>query len=124
MTTTFKDRLKILMNGDKPYSWTLKVGIEKGLFQYYWQKGKIPSHKNLMKIQRYTNCSIDWLLTGKNVDMDKITAVPPLEPNTPHFAKRNRRFADTVKKLKKVYADTRDKELEALEYFVDAISEG
>jgi len=40
MKQTFRDRLRLLMKEDKPYTWARKVGIEKGLFQYYWQKGK------------------------------------------------------------------------------------
>ena len=54
MRQTFKDRLKLLMKDEKPYTWARKVGIEKGLFQYYWQKGKIPTYFNLLKIQDYT----------------------------------------------------------------------
>jgi len=67
---TFNDRLKILMEIDqekRPYVWAKKVGIEMGLFQYYWQKGNIPTANNLIKIQKYSGCSIDWLLTGISV---------------------------------------------------------
>ena len=52
------------MDGDRPYAWTRKVGIDKGLFQYYWQKGGIPTYDNLVKIKKYTGCSLDWLITG------------------------------------------------------------
>lgn len=62
---TFKDRLKILMDGEPPYRWARKAGIYKGLFQYYWQKGNIPTADNLIKIQKYTGCSLDWLITGR-----------------------------------------------------------
>jgi hypothetical protein len=65
----FADRLKILMEiGDekRPCVWPKKVGIEMGLFQYYWQKGKA----NLIKIQNYAGCSIDWLLTGKTAQVE------------------------------------------------------
>ncbi|MBF0169678.1 MAG: hypothetical protein HQK87_01090 [Nitrospinae bacterium] len=62
---SFKERLKVLMGDDKPYAWCRKVQIEKGLFQYYWQKGKIPKYENLLKIRNYTGCSLDWLMTGE-----------------------------------------------------------
>lgn len=63
--SSFKDRLKILMGDERPYAWCRKVKIEKGLFQYYWQKGKIPKYENLLKIRNYTGCSLDWLMTGE-----------------------------------------------------------
>lgn len=63
--TSFKDRLQFLMGTNKPYAWCKKVGIEKGLFQYYWQMGKIPKYDNLLKIRNYTSCSLDWLMTGE-----------------------------------------------------------
>jgi len=61
---TFKSRLQFLVGEDKPYSWCQKIGIEKGLFQYYWQKGKIPKHENLIKISNFSGCSPHWLMTG------------------------------------------------------------
>ncbi|VAX19104.1 hypothetical protein MNBD_NITROSPINAE01-1417 [hydrothermal vent metagenome] len=64
-TVSFKDRLQFLMGTAKPYAWCKKVGIEKGLFQYYWQMGKIPKYDNLIKIRNYTGCSLDWLMTGE-----------------------------------------------------------
>ena len=73
---TFKDRLEILMKGEKPYTWARKAGIEKGLFQCYWQNGKIPTYENLLKIQRHTGCSLDWLLTGRVMDPELIENLP------------------------------------------------
>jgi len=61
----FRERLKFLIGEAKPYSWCKKVGIEKGLFQYYWQMGNIPKYDNLLKIRAFTGCSLDWLLTGE-----------------------------------------------------------
>ncbi|VAX25514.1 hypothetical protein MNBD_NITROSPINAE04-1449 [hydrothermal vent metagenome] len=61
---SFKNRLEFLIGENKPYAWCKKVGIEKGLFQYYWQKEKIPKYDNLIKIRNYTGCSLDWLMTG------------------------------------------------------------
>jgi len=62
---TFKERLQYLIGPTKPYAWCKHVGIEKGLFQYYWQKGKIPKYENLIKIRDFTNCSLDWLMSGE-----------------------------------------------------------
>ncbi len=62
---SFKERLRFLMGESKPYAWCKQVGIEKGLFQYYWQKEKIPKYENLIKIRNYTGCSLDWLLTNE-----------------------------------------------------------
>lgn len=62
---TFKERLKFLIGSMKPYAWCKQVGIEKGLFQYYWQKGKIPKYENLIKIRNAMGCSLDWLMTGE-----------------------------------------------------------
>lgn len=121
MAQTFKDRLKILMKTDRPYSWSKKVGIEKGLFQYYWQKGKIPTYENLLKIQRYAGCSLDWLLTGKSVAFEKIENLPMVGEKTPQYGARNLRLSETMSKVRDVYAKKSDKDVEALEYFVDTV---
>lgn len=125
--TTFKDRLKVLMKGEKPYAWTQKVGIEKGIFQYYWQKERIPSCKNLLKIQQYTGCSLDWLVTGKSVDMGRVSEQEMLPgtllggKNKALREKRSKHFLAMAAKLKTIYAKGDQKDLEALEYFVNAI---
>ncbi len=124
---TFKDRLEVLMNGEKPYSWTQKVGIEKGLFQYYWQKERIPSHRNLLKIQQYTGCSLDWLVTGKTVDVSRISTEemmlnkPFLEKRNFLWEKRSKHFLVMSEKLKKLYTEADQRDIDALEYFVNAI---
>ena len=125
--TTFKDRLKILMNGEKPYAWTQKVGIEKGLFQYYWQKDRIPSYKNLLKIQQYTGCSLDWLVTGRSVDMSSVSN-DEMMLETPYtgkrktlWQKRNKHFFAMTEKIKSLYCEADQRDIEALEYFVNAI---
>lgn len=63
--------MKILMNGEPPYRWAKKAGIYKGLFQYYWQNGKIPAVDTLIKIQKYSGCSLDWLITGQLPTLDR-----------------------------------------------------
>lgn len=121
MAQTFKDRLKILMKNDRPYSWSKKVGIEKGLFQYYWQKEKIPTYENLLKIQRYSGCSLDWMLTGRNVAFEKIENLPMVTEKNPQYGARNLRLSDTMSKIRDIYAKKSDKDIEALEYFLDAV---
>lgn len=121
MAQTFKDRLKILMKTDRPYSWSKKVGIEKGLFQYYWQKEKIPTYENLLKIQRYSGCSLDWLLTGRNIAFEKIEDLPMVTEKNPQYGARNLRLSDTMSKIRDIYAKKSDKDIEALEYFLDAV---
>lgn len=121
MAQTFKDRLKILMKGDRPYSWSKKVGIEKGLFQYYWQKGKIPTYENLLKIQRYAGCSLDWMLTGRNVAFDQIEGLPMVTEKNPKYGARNLRLSDAIAKMRDIYQKKSDKDIEAIEYLIDAV---
>jgi len=117
---TFKDRLKVLMMGERPYTWSKRVGIEKGLFQYYWQKGKIPTYENLLKIQRYTGCSLDWLLTGRSVAFERIDNLPMVSEKNPKYGARNLRLAQTITKVKDLYQKKRDKDIATFEYVVDA----
>jgi len=121
MAQTFKDRLTILMKDSRPYSWSKKVGIEKGLFQYYWQKGKIPTYENLLKIQRYSGCSLDWLLTGRHVAFDKIEDLPMVTEKNPKYGARNLKLALTMEKVRDIYQKKTDKDVEALEYFIDTV---
>jgi len=121
MAQTFKDRLKILMQGERPYTWSKKVGIEKGLFQYYWQKGKIPTYENLLKIQRYSGCSLDWLLTGRNVAFDKVDNLPMVSEKTPKYGARNLRLSAVISKIRDIYSKKTDKDIEVFEYMVNAV---
>lgn len=121
MAQTFKDRLKILMQGERPYTWSKRVGIEKGLFQYYWQKGKIPTYENLLKIQRYTGCSLDWMLTGRMVAFDKLENLPMVSEKNPKYGARNLRLASIFQKIRDIYTKKTDKDVVALEYMVDAV---
>ncbi len=121
MAQTFKDRLKILMKDDRPYSWAKKVGIEKGLFQYYWQKENVPTYPNLLKIQKFSGCSLDWLLTGRNVALDKIEGLPMVTEKNPRYGARNLRLANSIEKIRNVYDKKSAKDIEALEYFIDGV---
>ncbi len=115
MKQSFKDRLYLLMKGEKPYTWARKVGIEKGLFQYYWQKEKIPTYENLLKIQRYTGCSLDWLLTGKAVAIDQIENLPMVKETNPVYGQMNLRRAESLEKVKKLYASRATKDIDLFE---------
>ena len=121
MKQTFRDRLKLLMKGEKPYTWARKVGIEKGLFQYYWQKGKIPTYDNLIKIQTYSGCSLDWLLTGKAVAVDQIENLPMVRESSPVYGEMNLRRANSLEKVKKLYASRREQDIELLEGILDKL---
>lgn len=116
MAQTFKDRLKILMNGDRPYSWSKKTGIEKGLFQYYWQKGKIPTYENLLKIQRHSGCSLDWLLTGRLPLLDdaKIENLS-FAASGKESGTRQQRFTAAARRLKALYESADEAKLGAIE---------
>ncbi len=120
MPKSFKARLKILMGDDRPYTFARKVGIDKGLFQYYWQMEKIPTYLNLIKIQEYTGCSIDWLLTGKIVAFEKIDT-PKITKKNPRYKALNSRLSKTIKKLKIIYSKKSDTDIDSLEQLVDAI---
>lgn len=109
------------MNGERPYTWSKKVGIEKGLFQYYWQKGKIPTYDNLLKVQRYSGCSLDWLLTGKSVAFEKIMDLPMVSEKSPKYGARNLKLATVIQKIKDIYSKKSDKDIQSFEYLVDAV---
>ncbi len=109
------------MNGERPYTWSKKVGIEKGLFQYYWQKGKIPTYENLLKVQRYSGCSLDWLLTGRTVAFDKIMDLPMVSEKTPKYGARNLKLAKAMSKVRDIYTKKNEKDIQAFEYMIDAV---
>lgn len=115
MNLEFRERLRQLMKGDKPYSWARKVGIEKGLFQYYWQKSRIPTYDNLMKIQEYTGCSLDWLLSGKAVALDQMDGLTFVKESNPVYGQMNLRRVESLEKVKALYATRKEKDIELLE---------
>jgi transcriptional regulator with XRE-family HTH domain len=110
------------MKGDKPYSWARKVGIEKGLFQYYWQKARIPTYDNLMKIQNYTGCSLDWLLAGKAVAFDQMDGLIFVKESSPVYGKQNLKRAESLDKVRAVYASRKESDIELLESILDRIA--
>lgn len=122
MKQTFRDRLKLLMKEDRPYTWARKVGIEKGLFQYYWQKEKIPTYENLLKIQRFTGCSLDWLLTGKAIAIDQIENLPLVKEPNPVYGRMNLRRADSLEKVKKLYAARKESDIDLFEGILDKLA--
>jgi hypothetical protein len=123
MPHSFKVRLKVLMNGQRPYSFAKKIGLEKGLFQYYWQKGGLPTCENLLKIQRGTGCSLDWLLTGHAPTIDDTLTCIRLAPCGRTTADRNKKFVKTVRKLKKIYSGSNLENLRIIEGVIDSFSD-
>jgi len=124
MKQTFRDRLRLLMKEDKPYTWARKIGIEKGLFQYYWQKGKIPTYDNLIKIQNFTGCSLDWLLTGKAVAVDQLESLPMVKELSPVYGEMNLRRIKSLEDVKSVYASRNTKDIELLEGILEKLGAG
>lgn len=122
MKQTFRDRLRLLMKEDKPYTWARKVGIEKGLFQYYWQKEKIPTYENLLKIQRFTGCSLDWLLTGKAVAIDQIENLPMVREASPVYGEMNLRRVNSLENVKSIYAGRNVEDIKLLEGILNKLS--
>lgn len=118
---TFKDRLALLMKGERPYTWARKVGIEKGLFQYYWQKGNIPTYENLVKIHEYTGCSLDWLLMGKVIDPGQLDKLAFVKESDPEVVKRLGRRVIYSKKLDRVYDSKDGRAIKAVESLLDVL---
>jgi len=100
---SFKERLATLMKGERPYRWARKVGIEKGLFQYYWQKGNVPTFENLLKIQKFTGCSLDWLLTGRLTGLDGKIENLKFSQSDGDADIAQRRLIDSIKNLQKIF---------------------
>ncbi|MDH5638430.1 MAG: hypothetical protein OEZ04_08065 [Nitrospinota bacterium] len=122
MSQTFKDRLKLLIRDDKPYAWARKVGIEKGLFQYYWQKEKIPTYLNLIKIQKYTGCSLDWLLTGKMVHLGKIRDLQMVKEPKPLNDRLNQQRVKALETVDKIYLTRNTSDIKILELFLNKLA--
>ncbi|MDH5509299.1 MAG: hypothetical protein OEZ32_02980 [Nitrospinota bacterium] len=121
MSQTFKDRLKLLIQDDKPYAWARKVGIEKGLFQYYWQKEKIPTYLNLIKIQKYTGCSLDWLLTGKIAHFGKIRDLQMVKEPNPLNDRINQQRVRAIELVDKIYLTRNTSDIKILELFLEKL---
>ena len=66
-------------------------------------------------------CSLDWLLTGRSVAFEKIENLPMVAEKNPQYGARNLRLSDTMVKIRDIYAKKTDKDIEALEYFVDTV---
>lgn len=121
MTETFKDRLKILMGMKRPYTFARQCGIEKGLFQNYWQKGKIPTYENLLKLQRGTGCSIDWLLTGQMPALEGKVDKLRFVNSGVETGVRQRRLVSTTLALRKIYLTASERDLAAVELLLNCI---
>jgi len=122
--TSFRDRLENLMEGEKPYRWARRVGIKKGVFQYYWERGGKPSADNLLKIQQYTGCSLEWLVTGKDRYTPKSTERASMVRETAYTTSDNPRLVKVLNKIRKVFDTGSKKERENLEIMVDRFCSG
>lgn len=67
----FHGRLKLIVGGERPFTWAHKVGISKGAFDRIWNEGTIPSPELLIRIYKKTHVSITWLLTGEGSMYEK-----------------------------------------------------
>lgn len=121
MEQTFRDRLKLLMNDEKPYTWAGKVGIDRGLFQYYWQKGRIPTYKNLVKIQNYSGCSLDWLLTGKIVSIDQIANLPMMKEKRVSGSVVSLKVGKAHKNIRRIFASANQEDINLLEQILEKL---
>ncbi|MDH4184845.1 MAG: hypothetical protein OEV92_11520 [Nitrospinota bacterium] len=121
MAQTFKDRLKLLIEDDKPYAWARKVGIEKGLFQYYWQKEKIPTYVNLLKIQKHTGCSLDWLLTGRVAQIGRIRDLPMVKESKALNDRLNFRRIEALEEVNAIFETRKMIDINLLELFLEKI---
>ena len=124
MAQTFKDRLTMLIGSDKPYAWARKVGIEKGLFQYYWQKEKIPTYLNLIKIQKFTGCSLDWLLTGSIVHLGRIRDLPLVREPKALKDRLNKRRISALENVNTIFEAGKENDVKLLELFLDKLAPG
>ncbi len=121
MMETFKDRLKTLMGMQRPYTFARKCGIEKGLFQNYWQKGKIPTYENLLKLQRGTGCSIDWLLTGQIPSLEGRVDKLRFVDSGAETGARQRRLVSATLALRKIYLAAAERDIEAVELLLNCL---
>lgn len=123
MSQTFKERLKLLMKDEKPYTWARRAGIKKGLFQYYWQKGRIPTYENLRKIQDFSGCSLDWLLTGRTVALDRIEDLTFVNEENPVYGALKLRLIKSMKKVNDIYLSRNESDMALLENFLDKFTQ-
>lgn len=90
----FIHRLKYLIGDEKPYPWAARIGITQATFNRMWKEGVAPKADTLLLISEKTDCSIDWLLSGKGEmwQSDKTAVrdvVPGWEPTNGHPASKS-----------------------------------
>lgn len=61
----FRERLENLIGEEKPFSWSVRIGLTPGVFTRMWNEGKAPKADALLLISEKTGCSINWLLMGE-----------------------------------------------------------
>ncbi len=64
MKNSFGERLKIAFNQAINADIAKKLEVSEGAVSNY-VRGRVPDAEKLLLISKITNCSIDWLLTGK-----------------------------------------------------------
>lgn len=77
--SAFGKRLRQAFNGAGNKEIADKLSLSKSALTNYMQ-GRIPPPETLLEIKRFTNCSLDWLLTGQQVFAEKADEE---EANTP-----------------------------------------
>lgn len=80
VSSGFHERLRKLVGDEPPYAWSRRIGIQKGTMDGLWNGRAMPQTKTLLKIDRHTNVSLSWLLSGKGPErIDARTVVAQSE---------------------------------------------
>lgn len=62
---TFKDRLKLAMNGESNYSFAEKCNLSEGTLRRYLRADSFPPLDTLEVIANVSGCSLAWLASGE-----------------------------------------------------------
>lgn len=63
----FKNRILEKITPQKPSPWGFSIGLDPGLINRIFNEERIPTAKHLLKISRALGVSVDWLLTGEEL---------------------------------------------------------
>ncbi|HUT52941.1 MAG TPA: helix-turn-helix domain-containing protein [bacterium] len=64
---TLGQRIRMVRGGLTQMAFAEKVGIKQAMVSRYEAGHETPSPRVLLRIARYHDCSIEWLLTGKEL---------------------------------------------------------
>ncbi len=70
---SFKERVLECLGNKKPSPWGKSIGLDTGALTRIFAHNKIPSAKHLIMISKSLGRSINWLLTGEEHPLDKIS---------------------------------------------------